>query len=44
MNFSNSGENKNDENVLIIQDYKFANYYKNFFLYLLKINSIIFLS
>ena len=34
MNFSNSGENKNDENVLVIQDKKLTVFYKNFFLYL----------
>lgn len=34
MNFSNSGENKNDENVLIIEDEKLAKIYKNYFLYL----------
>ena len=34
MNFTNSGENKNDENSLIIEDYKLAKYYKGFFEYL----------
>lgn len=34
MNFSNSGENKNDENLLIIKDKAIAKSYKNFFLYL----------
>ena len=34
MNFTNSGENKNDENSLIIEDYKTAKYYKGFFEYL----------
>lgn len=34
MNFSNSGENKNDENTVIIQNYKLASSYKNFFNYL----------
>lgn len=33
MNFTNSGENKNDENILIIENYKLANYYKKFFEY-----------
>jgi len=33
MNFTNSGENKNDENVLLIENYKLANFYKNFFIY-----------
>lgn len=32
-NFSNSGENKNDENMLIIQNTKLANAYKNYFDY-----------
>lgn len=36
MNFSNSGENKNDENVLIIEDFRLASYYKGFFMYLWK--------
>lgn len=34
MNFSNSGENKNDENMLIIENQKIAQFYKKFFLYL----------
>ena len=34
MNFSNSGENKNDENILIIKDSNFAEYYRKFFIYL----------
>ena len=34
MNFSNSGENKNDENLLIIENHKLAKYYKGFFEYL----------
>jgi phosphatidylserine/phosphatidylglycerophosphate/cardiolipin synthase-like enzyme len=34
MNFSNSGENKNDENLLIIKDSQIAIFHKNFFLYL----------
>ena len=34
MNFTNSGENKNDENVLIIENQRFAHYYKEFFEYL----------
>ena len=33
MNFSNSGENKNDENLVIIKDSDIAKFYKNFFLY-----------
>ena len=36
MNFTNSGENKNDENVLIIQDSSLARHYKGFFEYLWK--------
>ncbi len=36
MNFTNSGENKNDENVLIIDDFTLAKYYKGFFEYLWK--------
>lgn len=36
MNFSNSGENKNDENCLIIEDEKFTKYYREFFEYLWK--------
>lgn len=34
MNFSNSGENKNDENCLIIIDTRLARYYRGFFEYL----------
>lgn len=34
MNFSNSGENKNDENCLIIEDARLAKYYRGFFEYL----------
>ena len=34
MNFSNSGEDKNDENLLIINDSKIAKLHKDFFLYL----------
>jgi len=34
MNFSNSGENKNDENTIIIKNSKIARAHKNFFLYL----------
>ena len=34
MNFSNSGENKNDENLLIIKNTNIAKAHKNFFLYL----------
>ena len=34
MNFSNSGENKNDENSIIIESYRFAKYYREFFEYL----------
>ena len=33
MNFSNSGENRNDENMVIIKDSSAAKFYKNFFLY-----------
>ena len=33
MNFSNSGENKNDENFVIIEDSDLAKFYKDFFLY-----------
>ncbi len=33
MNFSYSGENKNDENLVVIKDAKIAKFYKNFFLY-----------
>lgn len=34
MNFSNSGENKNDENLLIIENPELAKFYREFFLYL----------
>ena len=34
MNFTNSGENKNDENSLIIEDYRIAKHYRDFFEYL----------
>lgn len=34
MNFSNSGENKNDENMLVIKNSVFSKNYKDFFLYL----------
>ena len=34
MNFSNSGANKNDENLVIIKDKDIAKLHKNFFLYL----------
>lgn len=34
MNFSNSGENKNDENTIIVKNEKFAQRYKEFFEYL----------
>lgn len=34
MNFTNSGENKNDENSLIIEDARFAKHYKGFFEYI----------
>ena len=34
MNFSNSGENRNDENVLIIKDKEIAKYLKEVFLHL----------
>ena len=37
MNFSNSGENKNDENILVIKNSNFARNYKEFFLYLWEI-------
>ena len=33
-NFSNSGENKNDENMLVIKNSRLANFYKEYFLYL----------
>ena len=36
MNFSRSGENKNDENALIIEDKRLARHYKGFFEYLWK--------
>ena len=36
MNFSKSGENKNDENALIIEDERLAKYYRGFFEYLWK--------
>lgn len=34
MNFSNSGENKNDENLLVVKNSKIAKAHKEFFLYL----------
>ena len=34
MNFSNSGENKNDENTLIIEDERLSIFYRKFFEYL----------
>lgn len=34
MNFSKSGNNNNDENIIVIENSKIAKYYKNFFLYL----------
>ena len=34
MNFSNNGENKNDENTLVIKSRKIAKAYKDFFIYL----------
>lgn len=34
MNFSNSGDNKNDENVVIIKNEEIAKLHRNFFLYL----------
>ena len=34
MNLSKSGENKNDENMLIIEDERLAKYYKEFFKYI----------
>ena len=34
MNFSNSGENRNDENLLIIENEKLAKEYKAYFIYL----------
>ncbi len=33
MNFSNSGENRNDENLVVIEDSEIAKFYKSFFLY-----------
>jgi len=33
MNFSNSGENKNDENFILIEDSDITRFYKDFFLY-----------
>ena len=36
MNFTKSGENKNDENALIIEDKRLAKYYRGFFEYLWK--------
>jgi len=33
MNFSKSGENKNDENMVILKNSQAARFYKNFFLY-----------
>lgn len=36
MNFSNSGEKKNDENVLIIEDTRLSIFYRDFFKYLWK--------
>jgi phosphatidylserine/phosphatidylglycerophosphate/cardiolipin synthase-like enzyme len=33
MNFSNSGENRNDENVVILKNAEAAKFYKDFFLY-----------
>ena len=33
MNFSNTGENKNDENLIVIKDSRIAKFYKDFFLY-----------
>lgn len=33
MNFSYSGENKNDENLIVIKDPQIAKFYKDFFLY-----------
>ena len=37
MNFSNSGENKNDENTIIVKNNEFAQNYKAFFNYLWKV-------
>ena len=36
MNFSKSGEGKNDENVLIMENSTMATYYKDFFMYVWK--------
>jgi phosphatidylserine/phosphatidylglycerophosphate/cardiolipin synthase-like enzyme len=36
MNFSKSGENENDENLLVIRDRQIAIFYKTFFQYLWK--------
>lgn len=36
MNFSNSGEKRNDENILVIEDTRLAIFYRNFFNYLWK--------
>lgn len=33
MNFSNSGENKNDENIIVIKDENISKFYKDFFIY-----------
>ena len=33
MNFSNSGENRNDENMIILQDKEAVKFYKTFFIY-----------
>ena len=33
MNFSNSGENRNDENLVILKDSRAAKFYKEFFIY-----------
>ena len=33
MNFSNSGENKNDENLVVIKDSEITKFYKDFFIY-----------
>ena len=37
MNFSNSGENKNDENMLVIKNPELAKNYRDFFMYLWKL-------
>ena len=34
MNFSNSGENRNDENMVLIEDKKIAEFYKDYFNYI----------